>query len=148
MATFNRTSKRGAGAVSAAQGTGGVEPVGRVRRSQLITTYGIGAIVDLEKGSYMPMGLEDWERVTRLPSLSIGEDRLQVLLGVDHFRLAPIAVELKPTRQVDPEHAVPVVRFPDGTNARSAFELARRAPHSSWQPTAVNSNAERTPSPF
>ena len=112
MATFNRTSKRGAGAVSAAQGTGGVEPVGRVRRSQLITTYGIGAIVDLEKGSYMPMGLEDWERVTRLPSLSIGEDRLQVLLGVDHFRLAPIAVELKPTRQVDPEHAVPVVRFP------------------------------------
>lgn len=58
------------------------------------------------------MGLEDWERVTRLPSLSIGEDRLQALLGVDHFRLAPIAVELKPTRQVDPGHAVPVVRFP------------------------------------
>ena len=60
----------------------------------------------------MPMGLDYWERVTKLPSLSIGEDRLQALLGVDHFRLAPIAVDLKPTRQVDPWHAVPVVRFP------------------------------------
>jgi len=112
MATFNRTAKKATGVAMVAPGNGGVEPVGRVRRSQLISTYGIGAIVDLEKGSYMPMGLEDWERVTRLPSLSIGEDRLQALLGVDHFRLAPIAVELKPTRQVDPGHALPVVRFP------------------------------------
>ena len=41
----------------------GVEPLGKVRRSQLIATYGIGAIIDLEKGSFMPMGLEDWEGV-------------------------------------------------------------------------------------
>lgn len=54
MATFNRTAKKVAGAATAAPGNGGVEPVGRVRRSQLISTYGIGAIVDLEKGSYMP----------------------------------------------------------------------------------------------
>lgn len=112
MATFKRAASTTTASKPATSGRLGVEPVGRVRRSQLISTYGIGAIVDLEKGSYMPMGLEDWERVTKLPSLSIGEARLQALLGVDHFRLAPIAEELKPTRQVDPGHAVPVVRFP------------------------------------
>lgn len=112
MATFNRTEKQSSNSTSAAPGNPGVEPVGRIRRSQLISTYGVGAIVDLEKGSYMPMGLEDWERATSAPSLSISEDRLQILLGVDHFRLAPIAKDLVPTRQVDPKHAVPVIRFP------------------------------------
>src|SRR5688572_30704522 len=45
----------------------GVEPLGKVRRSQLISTYGIGAIVDLEKGSFMPMGLDDLDAATRSP---------------------------------------------------------------------------------
>lgn len=112
MATFKRTEKQSTNSTSAAPGNPGVEPVGRIRRSQLISTYGVGAIVDLEKGSYMPMGLEDWERATRTPSLTIREDRLQILLDVDHFRLAPIAEDLLPTRQVDPKHAVPVIRFP------------------------------------
>lgn len=102
-------------AAQAAQGaaTSGVEPLGRVRRSQLISTYGIGAIVDLEKGSFMPMGLEDWEAATRLPSLTIGEARLQAQLGVDHFRLPPITEDLSgfPGR-VDPSHAAPAIRFP------------------------------------
>ncbi|MBC5782653.1 DUF1998 domain-containing protein [Ramlibacter sp. USB13] len=101
---------------SPAQGaaTSGVEPLGRVRRSQLISTYGIGAIVDLEKGSFMPMGLEDWEAATRLPSLTIGEARLQAQLGVDHFRLPPIAEDLSgfPGR-VDPSHSAPAIRFPE-----------------------------------
>lgn len=112
MATARRPAGR---AAQAAQGaaTAGVEPLGRVRRSQLISTYGIGAIVDLEKGSFMPMGLEDWEAATRLPSLTIGEARLQAQLGVDHFRLPPITEDLSgfPGR-VDPSHAAPAIRFP------------------------------------
>src|SRR5687768_12422627 len=85
-----KTNYRSAASRRKAESVGaGVEPVGRVRRSQLITTYGIGAIIDLEKGSFMPMGLEDWESVTRLPSLIIGEARLQAQLGVSHFRLPP-----------------------------------------------------------
>lgn len=112
MATAQRPAGR---AAQAAQGaaTSGVEPLGRVRRSQLISTYGIGAIVDLEKGSFMPMGLEDWEAATRLPSLTIGEARLQAQLGVDHFRLPPITKDLSgfPGR-VDPSHAAPAIRFP------------------------------------
>lgn len=125
MATFKRTEKQSTNSTSAAPGNPGVEPVGRIRRSQLISTYGVGAIVDLEKGSYMPMGLEDWERATRTPSLTIREDRLQILLDVDHFRLAPIAEDLLPTRQVDPKHAVPVIRFPKWHQCPKCLRIGR-----------------------
>ena len=77
-----------------------IEPLGSVRRSQLVSSFGIGAIVDLEKGSFMPMGLEDWERATGLPSLHIGEPRLQGMLGVSHFRLGPVKEDIPGTRQV------------------------------------------------
>lgn len=90
-----------------------IEPVGTVRRSQLVSTYGIGAIVDLEKGSFMPMGLDDWEYSTRLPSLSIGEPRLQSMLGVSHFRLGPVARQVPNSRQVSARSTLPTVRFPE-----------------------------------
>lgn len=92
--------------------TDAIEPLGTVRRSQLISTYGIGSIVDLEKGSFMPMGLEDWDRVTRLPSLTIGEPRLQAMLGVDHFRLGPVAQQIQGSRNVSARSAAPAARFP------------------------------------
>ena len=92
--------------------TDGIEPLGSVRRSQLVSTFGVGAIVDLEKGSFMPMGLEDWERVTRLPALRIGEPRLQAMLGVSHFRVGPVKEEIPGTTQVRARSAAPAVRFP------------------------------------
>lgn len=91
----------------------GIEPLGTVRRSQLISTYGIGAVIDLEKGSFMPMGLEDWESVTRLPSLSLQEARLEAQLGVTHFRLPPVAEQIAGTRLVNPRSVAPAVRFPE-----------------------------------
>jgi hypothetical protein len=90
----------------------GVEPLGTVRRSQLISTYGIGAIVDLEKGSFMPMGLDDWEGATGQPSLTIHEPRLEAQLGVDHFRLAPAVRTVKGSALVEPRSTLPAVRFP------------------------------------
>ncbi|NBB59998.1 DUF1998 domain-containing protein [Pseudomonas sp. ODNR1LW] len=117
--------KRGAGAPSK---TGsekrGCEPVGRVRRSQLISTYGIGAIIDLEKGSFMPMGLDDWEPVTKIPSLSIAEERLQQMLEVDHFRMAPVAKDIIPG-QVDPWQSIPVVRFPEWHQCPTCLRIGR-----------------------
>ncbi|MDX8526999.1 DUF1998 domain-containing protein [Mesorhizobium sp. MSK_1335] len=90
-----------------------IEPVGTVRRSQLISTYGIGAIVDLEKGSFMPMGLEDWEYSTRLPSLTIGEPRLEAMLGVTQFRLGPVAKQVPNSRMVSARSTAPAARFPE-----------------------------------
>lgn len=90
-----------------------VEPVGTVRRSQLVSTYGIGAIVDLEKGSFMPMGLDDWEGATRLPSLSISEPTLETMLGVSHFRLGPVAKAVPGSRTVSARTTIPTVRFPE-----------------------------------
>lgn len=95
----------------------GIDPLGTVRRSQLISAYGIGAVIDLEKGSFMPMGLEDWEGLTRLPSLSLQEARLEAQLGVTHFRLPPVAEQIAGTRLVNPRSAAPAIRFPNGMNA-------------------------------
>lgn len=93
-----------------------VRSVGSVRRSQMISTYGIGAIIDLEGGSFMPLGLDDWEsqiRGGRINAMSINESRLQRQLGVTHFRLPPtvIPVDNRPGH-VDARYTVPVIRFP------------------------------------
>ena len=94
-----------------------VRPMGQVRRSQVISTYSIGAIVDLASGSCMPMGLEEWDsqmRGGRVPDLTIFESRLQGQLGVDFFRLPPIAQEIdNQPGMVDRRYAIPCVRFPE-----------------------------------
>ncbi len=118
MVTTRRLGGHGRPAFGGAPVIAGVEPLGKVRRSQLISTYGIGAIVDLEKGSYMPMGLEDWESVTRLPSLTISEARLQAQLGVTHFRLPPVSEDVGVSGHIDPAHAAPAVRFPEWHQCR------------------------------
>lgn len=94
-----------------------VRPMGQVRRSQVISTYSIGAIVDLPAGSCMPMGLEEWDyqiRGGRVPDLTIFESRLQAQLGVDYFRLPPIVEEIQgQPGMVDRRYTVPCVRFPE-----------------------------------
>lgn len=112
----NRNRARAGNFASAnnAQNAPGIEPLGTVRRSQLISTYGIGAIVDLESGSFMPSGLEDWANATRFASLSISEPRLQAQLGVSHFRSAPIQEPIPNSfGRVDARKTTPAVRFPE-----------------------------------
>lgn len=106
--------------------TDAIEPLGAVRRSQLTSTFGIGAIVDLEKGSFMPMGLEDWERATALPSLSIGEPRLQSMLGVSHFRLGPVKEDIPGTNQVRARSAAPAMRFPEWHECPRCHRLGKQ----------------------
>lgn len=65
-------------------------PVGAVRRSQLITTYGVGAMVALDEQSYIVSGLDGWKIGPR-PDLQ--EFRLQTRLGVDGFYLPPASDE-------------------------------------------------------
>ena len=62
-------------------------PVGRIRRTQLITTYGVGAMVAADERSFIVTGIDRWS-VTGEPDLQ--EFRLQRRLGVGGFRLPPI----------------------------------------------------------
>jgi hypothetical protein len=72
---------------------------GQVRRSQLVTTYGVGAVIAVEDESFMVTGIDRWPQGQ--PDLH--EPRLERRLGVQGFRQPP-AREGKPD--------IPVVRYP------------------------------------
>lgn len=102
-----------------------IKAVGKVRRSQVISTYGIGAIVDLEAGSFMGMGLDDWSGAGRAGSL-ITESRLQLQLGVDHFRLPPVATDVMgEAGMVDARATLPAIRFPEWQECPRCHRLGR-----------------------
>lgn len=75
--------------------------VGNVRRSQLVTTYGVGSLVAVDDNSYMIAGLDYWV-VPNSPDLQ--EERLARRLRVSGFMWPPADEEGKD---------VPVVRFPE-----------------------------------
>jgi hypothetical protein len=87
-----------------------------IRRTQLISPFGIGAMVDFPRDeSLMPAGLDAWPYAKQeCPADSgwlVREERLEARLGVSHFRLPP------DYRDADPgltftRHHVPFVRFP------------------------------------
>ena len=61
-----------------------MKKLGSVRQSQLITTYGVGAILPLGNESYMVAGLDSWKAEE-----TVSEPRLCKLLGVSELRLPP-----------------------------------------------------------
>lgn len=85
-----------------------------IRRTQLISPFGIGAMADFPRDeSLMTSGLDAWlDALNDSPvELLITEERLQARLGVTHFRLPPdyqeVAANVQHARQ-----GVPFVRFP------------------------------------
>lgn len=72
-----------------------------LRRSQCVTTFGIGAIVDLPEASVMLCDLHEW---TDTVCKKIYDERLQKKLGMRCFRMPPDTVE-------SPD-GIPAVRFP------------------------------------
>lgn len=94
--------------------------LGKVRRSQVVTNYGPGAIVDFRAGghggaavSVVAAGLDEWDRWARPAGLMnpqcIQEPRLEAKLKVKGFRLPPVGTER------DKEGFIPLlpgVRFP------------------------------------
>ena len=73
--------------------------VGEVRRAQLVTTYGVGALVAFNDKSYMVAGLDHWT----VGEPDVVEPRLSLRLRVSGFVLPPSDQESKD---------IPVVRFP------------------------------------
>lgn len=81
--------------------------LGDIRRSQVITSHGPGSLIDFRAGSHggagvsvVAAGLEEWDH--RAPPAGLGnpqtifEPRLQEALGVDGFRLPPVAPQIAP----------------------------------------------------
>lgn len=93
--------------------------VGKIRPSQLMFTYGVGAIIDLPKLSVIVTGLEDWN-ISPIYSKTIAEDRLLAavrykLRDVDKLLSPPIVPDTGLTPDPFDETAhigVPVATFP------------------------------------
>ena len=91
---------------------------GSIRRSQLITTWGIGQMIDLPgNDSLMLSGLEAWNRnfgqAEDLQEFIFNDHRLSKRLGVKHFRLPPEFRKSQRYYKVEnPNLTVPFVRFP------------------------------------
>ena len=80
---------------------------GELRRSQMIGTYGPGAVADFPRLSGIMSGLDSWA-VSMLPdSAKIHEKNLESMLGKEYF------VQISPDEHFDNEFGMPVYRFPD-----------------------------------
>ncbi|OXM52482.1 DUF1998 domain-containing protein [Amycolatopsis alba] len=95
---------------SRGRGSGGparprARKLGAVRRSQLVTTYGVGAMIAVENESFIVSGIDSWN-IDDAPI--INEGRLaNAFPGIDFFRLPPAP---------DPEYGIDGVRvrrFPE-----------------------------------
>lgn len=86
------------------------KPKGEIRRSQLITTYGIGSIVAVEDESFMVAGTDRWDPAP--PNLH--EPRLERRLHVNGFRVPPASED---------RGDIPVVRFPTWAHCPSCKRL-------------------------
>ncbi|SFQ16237.1 DUF1998 domain-containing protein [Amycolatopsis rubida] len=90
--------------------------LGSVRRSQLVTTYGVGSLIAIDNESFIVAGLDSWD-VGEAPE--IHERRLAQLLGVQSFRLPP-APDLDDARD-----GVRVRRFPEYYSCPSCRSLMK-----------------------
>jgi len=99
------------------------DELGDIRRSQVVTTHGPGSIIDFRSGGFggaavsvVAAGLEEWDRWAPPPGLgheqTVFEPRLQKQLGVDGFRLPPVAVQVAPGVYSKKSGKLIAVRFP------------------------------------
>ncbi len=125
---------------------------GQIRRSQVITTFGPGALIDLPRHSAIVGGLETWS-----PDLEeIAEPRLTAKLmqmtGVPHPRLfAPPPESQNP---LEKKRNIGAWRFPewfvvqegnwDGRNSRSRRLVHRKALNSKGRFEILDENGRRT----
>ncbi|MCE8511900.1 DUF1998 domain-containing protein [Ruegeria pomeroyi] len=97
-----------------------MKPIGKIRRSQVLSGNGPGAIIDFrgEDGapiSVVAAGLESWDKLSGKPGLlndqRINHEPLQARLQVRGFRLPPVGEER--FGQSKRPRLLPAYRFPD-----------------------------------
>ncbi|MEJ7848385.1 MAG: DUF1998 domain-containing protein [Pyrinomonadaceae bacterium] len=96
--------------------TGSYFPNKGIRQSQLISPWGVGAMIDFpSRESLMICGLDLWRYPSKdqdAAEFMITEERLQKRLGTSHFRLPPDFRE--PGDGItNPQLMVPSIRFPE-----------------------------------
>lgn len=105
--------------------------LGELRRSQVITTFGPGAIVDFRVGGYrgspvsvVLAGLDQWDEQATAPGLNhpqrLSEPRLERKLGVRGFRLPPVQPDESASKDV-----LVGVRFPRWLQCPRCDRLSR-----------------------
>ena len=85
-----------------------------IRRGQLISPFGVGALVDFRGDeSLMTAGLDEWPFALEAcpEDWLVQEERLQARLGMSHFRFPPDFRDPGPGVQNANQH-IPFVRFP------------------------------------
>ena len=83
--------------------------IGELRKSQLLTTFGSGAIADFPNVSGIIAGTDDW-KLGNKEKLVIREDILSKLLGKDYF-IQPSSTSLDKKYSKE-DFSVPIFRFP------------------------------------
>lgn len=109
---------------------------GVVRRSQLITTYGVGSVIAIKDESFMIAGIDSWNE----GALDLNEPRLERQLHVQGFMLPPASED-----GLD----VPVIRFPLMYSCPSCRRLDRhRFFASTYENKCVPCDSPLVPSRF
>lgn len=109
---------------------------GSVRRSQLITTYGVGALVAIEEESFMVAGIDRWQ----VNDPNIHEPRLERLLNVRGFVLPPAT---------ENGRDIPVFRFPLWCSCPVCFRLDQHRFFTTFDKNrCANCNVNLVPSRF
>lgn len=114
--------------------------IGKLRRSQAVTMYGPGAIVDFRAGgngrgtvSVVVAGLDEWDLRAPPPGAANPqttiEPRLQEILHVDFFRLPPVMDDPTPGQRPPPEIVLVGARFPKWLQCPRCHRLSQ-----AWAP--------------
>ena len=110
-----------------------------IRRSQLISPWGVGQMINFPKDeSLMVLGLDMWEEkfrtITEIEEFKVQEPRLAKRLGVRDFRLPPDFRE--PGQGVtNPSLRIPFVRFPRWHYCTHCGHMEKLSLYDSIKPT-------------
>jgi len=112
-----------------------------IRRSQLISPWGVGQMINFPKDeSLMVVGLDMWEEkfrtITELDEFKIQEPRLAKRLGVKEFRLPPDFRDPGPG-VTNPSLKIPFVRFPRWHYCTSCGHMEKVSIYDSQKPTCT-----------